>query len=182
VRIAGTPHLCEDFRDGIPGKLSPAASVGAQLTADTANYESAPQSMLAMTPPVPVAGGESMAFGFYSAKARGASFGLQLDFQVGEDCFANGAYDNVTIAHVDYRTDLYGIASRGWRLGRIIFRGGVEVDRIVGLWKPGYLLSWLAGVQRGEADRVLAWFDQSASLLDDRPELDGTLRLGLVPR
>jgi thioredoxin-like negative regulator of GroEL len=34
----------------------------------------------------------------------------------------------------------------------IAFRGGVEVDRVVGLKNPGDLLSWLRGVQRGETN------------------------------
>jgi thiol-disulfide isomerase/thioredoxin len=41
---------------------------------------------------------------------------------------------------------------------------------------------WIAlSVMLGESDGVLAWFDSRPTLLDERPELEGALRLRLVP-
>jgi len=55
----------------------------------------------------------------------------------------------------------------------IVFRDGEEKDRVVGLKKPGELLAWLAGVERGETelDRV------RRALVDPERDMHGRLAL-----
>ena len=104
------PHtFCEDFGEGVPGKLASAVSPGAGLSVDPTDYASPPQSMLAATSPLPAMGERSSAWGYYEASTPGASFHLQADFEIGSDCFANGDYDDIVIARVDYEMDSYGI-------------------------------------------------------------------------
>jgi hypothetical protein len=47
----------------------------------------------------------------------------------------------------------------------LAFRGGVELDRVVGLRKPNDLLSWLQGVQRGETQ-----LDQARRIAEASPD------------
>jgi thioredoxin 1 len=55
----------------------------------------------------------------------------------------------------------------------IVFRGGEEQDRVVGMKKPADLLAWLAGVERGETalDRV------ERELADPEHDMQGRLEL-----
>jgi hypothetical protein len=47
--------------------------------------------------------------GSYSARVTGAHFRLKVDLRIDGSCFANGAYDPVTVLGVDYPTEQYGM-------------------------------------------------------------------------
>jgi hypothetical protein len=101
----GAHTLCEDFDQGVPGKLSP------QLTAaSTIGEDDAPsRALLATTSPISPQDVESTAFGTYVSPVAGASFSVKADFKVGSDCFANG-YRPVTLVRVDYLDVGYTLA------------------------------------------------------------------------
>lgn len=103
----GTSHLfCEDFDEGVPGRLTSKTYGGGTVAADVSDYVSAPESMWASTPPLVGPHGAGGAFGTASFDAVGPHFQLQTDLQVAPDCVANG--DGATLATVTF--DTYSVA------------------------------------------------------------------------
>ncbi|HEX4445704.1 MAG TPA: hypothetical protein VH044_03180 [Polyangiaceae bacterium] len=101
----GAHTLCEDFDQGVPGKLSPHLTAGSTIGEDDAPS----RALLATTSPVAPQDVESTAFGTYVSPVAGASFRVQADFKIGSDCFANG-YRPVTLVRVDYLDVGYTLA------------------------------------------------------------------------
>jgi hypothetical protein len=101
----GAHTLCEDFDQGVPGKLSPQLTAGSTIGEDDAPS----RALRATTSPIAPQDVESIAFGTYVSPVAGASFSVQADFKVGSDCFANG-YRPVTLVRVDYLDVGYTLA------------------------------------------------------------------------
>lgn len=105
----GTHTLCEDFDEGVPGKLSPQTTTGAAVSQDATSG-----ALLATTSPISPQNVESTAFGTYVSPVAGPTLSLQADFKVGSDCFANGGQP-VTLVRVDYLDVGYSLGVEGRR-------------------------------------------------------------------
>ena len=105
----GSHVFCEDFTDGVPGRLSADLSVGSTVTADTDNFTSASLAMLATTPALGTDGGQGSAYGLYTTTVPGAHFRVQADVRVDSRCFDGGYYDRVTVLAVEYPSENYEI-------------------------------------------------------------------------
>jgi len=98
-----TAHLfCEDFDQGVPGRLTSKTYGGGTVAADVSDYVSAPESLWASTPPLVGPHGAGGAFATASFDATGPHFHLQADLQVAADCAANS--DGATLAAVTFDT------------------------------------------------------------------------------
>jgi hypothetical protein len=99
----GTSHLlCEDFDQGVPGRLTSKTYGGGTVAADVSDYVSATESMWASTPPLVGPHGAGGAIAMASFDADGPHFQLQAEVQVAPDCAANG--DGATLASVTFDT------------------------------------------------------------------------------
>jgi hypothetical protein len=105
----GTHVFCEDFTDGIPGRLADDLSVGSSVTPDMGKSTATSPAMLATTPPLTTDGGQSWAYGSHTTTVTGAHFRLQADVRVDSSCFDNGYYDRVTVLGVEYASGNYVI-------------------------------------------------------------------------
>ncbi len=103
--------FCEDFLQSVPDKLD-GISANAILEPDTTDFESAPQSMAAITPKLPNKGDSATALGTRSfPDATGTQFTLATYFKIASSCFpASGQTDPVSIAILEFPDDNYGIA------------------------------------------------------------------------
>jgi len=101
----GTAHaLCEDFDEGVPGKLTSTNYGGGIVAADVSDYVSAPESMWASIPAL--VGPHAAGGAFASFVTTGSHFELQADFQVAPECTVNA--DGVTLATLTF--DGYSVA------------------------------------------------------------------------
>ncbi len=111
---ATTHTFCEDFLHGVPDKLV-GIDANAMLVPDTSDFESAPQSMEAVTPKLGAKGDSATALGTRDfSSVAGTQFTLASYFKIASSCFpANGQtgqIDPVTIAVLEFPEASYGIA------------------------------------------------------------------------
>jgi hypothetical protein len=108
---ATTHTFCEDFLRGVPDKLV-GITVGAMLVPDTTDFESAPQSMAAVTPKLARKGDSATALATQSfSGSAGTQFTLTSYFKVASSCFpANGGFDPVSIAILQFPEENYALA------------------------------------------------------------------------
>jgi hypothetical protein len=106
-----THTFCEDFLRGVPDKLV-GITVGAMLVPDTTDFESAPQSMAAVTPSLPKKGDSATALATHDfSGSAGTQFALASYFKIASSCFpANGGFDPVSIAIVEFPEENYALA------------------------------------------------------------------------
>lgn len=101
----GMSHaLCEDFDEGVPGKLTATTYGGGIVAADVSDYVSPPESMWASIPAL--VGPHAAGGAFASFVTAGSRFELQADFQVAPECVVNA--DGVTLAVLTF--DSYSVA------------------------------------------------------------------------
>jgi hypothetical protein len=96
--------LCEDFDEGVPGKLTATTYGGGIVAADVSDYVSPPESMWASIPAL--VGPHAAGGAFASFVTAGSRFELQADFQVAPECVVNA--DGVTLAVLTF--DSYSVA------------------------------------------------------------------------
>jgi hypothetical protein len=108
---APTHTFCEDFLHAVPDKLV-GITAGGMLLPDTTDYESAPQSMAAITPNLAKKGDSATALGTYAfSTVAGTQFTLAAYFKLASSCFpANGAFDPVSTIILQFMDQNYGIA------------------------------------------------------------------------
>jgi hypothetical protein len=99
-----TAHLlCEDFDQGVPGKLTSRTYGGGTVAADVSASVSGPESMWASTPALFGRGANAGAFATASFVATNTSRSrLQAEFQVAADCVAT--QDGVTLVTLGFDT------------------------------------------------------------------------------
>jgi hypothetical protein len=108
---ASAHTFCEDFSEGVPGKLSTQTGGGGTLDADTVNFVLAPPSMRATTPNLPNPGQMAEAFGLYQFTGiDGLHDVLQTEIRVDSSCFAHGNKDAVTVAVLSFMSARYALA------------------------------------------------------------------------
>jgi hypothetical protein len=122
---ATTHTFCEDFLRGVPDKLVGLTS-NAMLLPDMADYESAPQSMAAVTLSLPLKGDSATALATHAfSGATGTQFTLAAYFKVASSCFpANGGFDPVTVAAL-------GFFDQGYEVAIAATPSGVELIEIM---------------------------------------------------
>jgi hypothetical protein len=108
---SATHTFCEDFLHGVPDKLV-GLSANAMLVPDVIDFESAPQSMAAITPALPKKGDAAAALATHDfSGATGTQFVLASYFKVASSCFpGNGGFDPVSIAILEFPEQGYGLA------------------------------------------------------------------------
>ncbi len=99
--------FCEDFTRGVPGMLSTTVTTGgAAFSANTMDFTSPPQSLLATTPALIGTGANGMATAIASKAFSddvGTRFSLSLDVELDSSlCFSKGDKDGVSILALDF--------------------------------------------------------------------------------
>jgi hypothetical protein len=108
---ASAHTFCEDFSEGVPGKLSSQTAGGGTIEADTMNYVLAPPSMRAVTPNLSNPAQMAQAFGLYDFTGiDGLHDVLQTQIRVDSSCFAHGNKDGVTVAALSFQGARYALA------------------------------------------------------------------------
>lgn len=98
----GSHLLCEDFDQGVPGRLTSKIYGGATLAADVSDYTSAPESMWTLIPPLAGPHARAGAFAGASFMTAAAHVRLRADLQIADDCVGNA--DGVTLAMLTFDT------------------------------------------------------------------------------
>lgn len=108
----GSSHtLCEDFTAGVPDMISTEVITGGgSLSADTTDFTSAPQSLLATTPALTSAGATASAIAYKAfTSAIGSHFSLSLDLKVDASCVAKSAKNGVSVLALDFADTNYNL-------------------------------------------------------------------------
>jgi hypothetical protein len=102
--------FCEDFAAGVPDQLVEVALNGT-ITADTADFETPPESMLASLPPLAPKGGAGTALGSVSfAKVAGNQIDVSAYLRVDAGCFPQtGSSNAISILSLDFPESNYQI-------------------------------------------------------------------------
>jgi hypothetical protein len=102
--------FCEDFSLGVPDMLSTMPSGGGTITADTTDFTSAPQSLLATTPSLvnSNAAAGAIAYKAFSA-AAGTHFSLSLDLKIEASCLPKNDQNGVSVIALDFTESNYGL-------------------------------------------------------------------------
>lgn len=102
--------FCEDFTPGVPDMLATMPGGGGMLTADTTDFKSPPQSLLASTPILAEGSlpAEAIAYKIFSS-AVGTHFSLGLELKIEPTCVPKGDNNGVSVMALEFIESNYGI-------------------------------------------------------------------------